>query len=806
MQYQNIIKELHLKLPEYLISQGISISDNGFISCIHPEHPDRNPSCSLNYGNALEGKVFHCFSHSSHDGNIFTAAHWLEKMPIQGQEFWDFTMVELCKRYNLPFEPLKVDEQTRRKYQGIRSNADAARIIHNNVYDGKNIRSNHIGIKHLLDRDITEASIKEWNLGILTSFKDYHSAMRQLGHTDDQFLLTKDLLNKGLFNRNSFIIPVHNTQNQVVGFVNRDCRHKPNAHVNQKYINTITSDIYRKGEILYGYNKCKNVKGPLYIFEGYLDVIYLTQCGLKKATAVGSTTLTEYHINDLLFDKESDIILCLDNDDGGINGTKIAIERLARYTRYNVKIKDLPRTYDPDTYVQEFGLDAFLELKNFTPFEWSLLHSDYSDDLTVVAEKMIPIIASEQSTIGRLRMIRELSNYTAISETDIRKDVDAIISKEDDNYLQEVKDISQYVQNQLNRRKSTDTRSILNDAIGKIQLLDDRRLSVVDMKSDYFQKLNELDTKIKNGDYKYGLLAPKFNAFESTLDGIPYWATMSVVAGRASSGKTALLTDLSIDMIRANSDAAIFFMSIDDSADLLNTKMLAVLTGLSTRQIKAYSSLSDDDKDKYAEAMAFLKETSNRFIVADSTKGNSLDAMENHIRWFCKEFSKQKKVFILDNFHKLSTEIKGQNRKMDMLTDASQRIKTMTQLYDIHIMTTAELRKLQSEDSRPTRQDLQGTNKLDYDCDVVALVHNDYMVNPDSYIIHQKDVNGITTKMPWIELNVAKNKVNGQTNMLHAFKYDSHNMQFTEGNFNEWLKLKNRRKMRGAGDNKPSMF
>ncbi len=39
-----VLTQLREKLVDYLKSQGVEINDNGFFRCIHPEHPDRNPS------------------------------------------------------------------------------------------------------------------------------------------------------------------------------------------------------------------------------------------------------------------------------------------------------------------------------------------------------------------------------------------------------------------------------------------------------------------------------------------------------------------------------------------------------------------------------------------------------------------------------------------------------------------------------------------------------------------------------------------------------------------------------------------
>ncbi len=794
MNYQEVIKELHGKLEEYIKAQGVEVTQNGFFRCIHPDHDDKNPSASLNYGNALEGKVFHCFSGRGHDGNIFTAAHWLEGLPLQGHDFWEHTMVELCKRYNIDYEPLEVDEGTRRQYQAYRATGDAGKIIHNMSFDGESLRE-HVGIRHLIDRGVNEASIKEWGIGVLTSFKDYKHGIQQLGHNDENFLYSKDLMNKNLFNRDSFIIPIHDHSARVVGFVTRNCRINPNDHVTRKYINTINTDIYEKGSILFGYHKIKNDSGPLWIVEGYLDAIMLKQAGLKKVVAIGATVLTNHHITETLFNDQTDIIICLDADKGGEDGVKLALERMACYRKFNVMVVDLPRDYDPDTYVREFGVDNLESLERLSPFAWSLKHSEYSDDMTTVAEKMISIIAAEESSIGRLRMIRDLSNHTAIPELDIRRDVDALVSKEDDKYLQGIRDINQFAGAQLSRRKVSDTKSILRDALNKVEVLDEKHNSVKDMQNEYMNKLTNLDQKLQDGDFKYGLLCPRHKGIETTLDGIPYWTCMTLFGGRPSAGKTAFVTDLSLDIIEANADAAVFYMSIDDNMDLLTTKMLAVRSGLSTTEIKGYKDLCGDKRDRYHEAMGFLKKNADRFIIADSIQGNSVDALENHVRWFCREFKDQKKVFVLDNFHKLRMEIRGQTRKSDAISDTSQHIKEITQLNDIHIIATVELRKLQTNTDRPTRNDMQGSAKLDYDADVIGLVHNDMQVDRATRLVHYMDVNGDSRAMPWIELSIDKNKVNGKDAQI-VYKYNKHNMQFTEGSTKDFYKLKDTMKKR----------
>lgn len=787
----SVLNSLRDKLEPYLISQNVEINSAGFFRCIHPDHPDRNPSTSLNYGNGdFHGKVFHCFSGIGHDGNIFTAAHWLENMPLVGAEFWDITVKTLAERFNIPYNPMEISEDQKRRYQALRAISDAVKVIHGMTHTADTLKDSHIGIKHLLDRGITKESIIKFNIGIITSKAAFDDAMSKLGHTDKDFLASKGINHSSLLNRDGFIIPINDVDGRPVGFVSRNCRMEANEHGTRKYINSPNTDIYSKGQILFSYDKVKNKGGKLYIVEGYLDAIYLQQTGLERVVALGSTSITDYHVSKLLYDNdENDIVLCLDADEGGYEGTKLAIERIAPYKKFNLQIIDLPYNYDPDSYVREFGLEEFLELPHLSPFSWSLKHANYSDDLFTVAKNIIPAIAAEESSVTRLSMIKELSNFTSVPEIDIKQDVDLLVNKTDSKFIEAVSHVNNWVQVNLNKGSIADTKSILTEAMNKIFICEEKYQTKKDMKIQFRDRLKHLRVDIVEGNYEHGLIATRHRNLDELLNGIPYKEKLMYFGGRGSAGKTAFMTDLALDLLESNPDCAIFYMSIDDSLDFLATKMLTVLSGLPTTEIQNYKNLSADDKLRVDEAYSFLENNSSRLIISDSTDGNTIETIENHLRWFTKEFANSKCIFVLDNFHKINMEA-GNGQKRDAISDTSSRLKDLAVKYGVCIMSSVELRKLDNEAARPQRQDMQGSNKLDYDADVVGLVHNDYQVNRETKILHEKMVNGKVHVMPWVEVNIVKNKITGRMGEC-VYKYNSINMQFEEGSYNEFRDMRN---------------
>ncbi len=788
---EDVIALLHPKLKDYLLSQGVPINSASFFSCIHPAHPDAHPSCSLNKGNPeYEDRVFHCFS-GGHSGNIFTAAHWLEQLPIQGDEFWTVTIAELCKRFDIAYKPIEISPDKRMKYQALRAHKDATNVITSMAWDSGELCIDHPGIKHLIDRGITIDSIRRFNIGIVSSFEEYKKRMYDLGWTSEEYLQSISLLRKSIFRRDGFILPIYNMKNQPVAFVTRNTSYDPVTREGEKYYNSVNSNIYCKGEILYNYNNIVNSPGSLYIVEGYLDAIYLQQSGIPKVAAIGAVYLTEKHV-DMLYNNETDINLAFDGDEGGLAGVTKALEIMSPIRKFNIRIVDIPHGSDPDSYARESGINKFLTLDTVSPFAWTLSKTDYSGDLTTAAKNAVPTIAAENSAISRLKMIKELSNYTSVPETIITKDVEAILKRGQDEYLTDMDNLRQFINASFNRRKLADTKNIISEAMSKMDVIEERHYNTVDSKNDYLKNLRRLEDRIKIGHYKRGLLCPGFPLLDRTLDGIPYWANLIFMAGRASSGKTAFVTALALDLIKANEDLAVFFMSIDDNSDLLGLKQLAVLSGMSTTEIKQYEHLSIKQRDKFQESIDYLKSISNRHIVADASQGNTLDSLEMHVKYLCREFPDHRKLFILDNFHKLKLSVRGQNQRSDAISEACTRLKNITQINDIPIIATVELRKLDNETDRPTRHALSGSNKLDYDPDIIGLVHCDQQVHKsiglDSKIVHSMTVNETTRVMPWVEINIVKNKINGNQGTVPLL-FNDHNMQLTQGKYSDWTGL-----------------
>jgi replicative DNA helicase len=1137
------------KLSEYLSLKGITIAADGFHRCINPSHEDRHPSSSIGGKEEFSGKVTHCFSCGG-SYSIFHAAHFLDNKPMSGPDFFQDTLPFLSKLFDVPYEPIKVSEDAKREYQKRRAYEDAVNAIHSGIFikdsSGKMVLNiEHPAIKHLCERGITEETIRKFKIGCINRYDSYIKNLQNLGWDDRTYLEAADLANTKLFNSIGIIIPIFDEKSRPVGFVTRRTDMKENEKGQEKYVNSQNSDIYHKSKILFNFNNYEDDAGPLIIVEGYLDAVYLTQAGIKNVAAIGATVLTEEHV-DLLFTKKiRNIVICLDADEGGDRGVKLAIERLSVYKTFNVKIIELPKGNDPDNFVRNNNVDKFLELIRseaaLSPFAWMIKHTTFEDDPMETAQKAIPTIAAEESNIVRMKMIRELSRLTSIEEADIRKDVDSLINKESNKFLEELSEINNFVQVQLSRKKIKDTKSIIEDSMIKIKNLERQFLTVIDNKTEYTNKIDEIKSKIESGKFTYGIMPHRFKKLYEEFDGIPYGTCLTLFGGRPSAGKchtkdtpilmydgsvklvqdiiigdkimgpdsnprtvlrlgkgkddlymvyprtgnpygvnsehilclkrskngkgknpktkhgdeieisvkdfikkplkfknnfkgfkvpvefknnnsikvdpyfvglwlgngdtkrtiisnedpevisylkdygasfginvinkekregfckrwwlnkgeihermiqdeyintkkikesylitskenrlkllaglldsdgflakkdkyfeitlvneklidqikflcdtlgfkvnkskklthikkinytgiafrllikgdltqiptkikrkiakrkpirdpsivgikkvkhlgigdyfgfeldgdkryllgdctvthnTALMTSLLMDIVDSDDEACVFYMSIDDTTELMTLKMLAVRSGLSTSQIKNYTRLSPEEKEQVDAAWRWIELHSDRFIMADATAGNTYEALEAHTDWFVKNTDTKKRILALDNFHKLRSSSFGRGgKKSEAVADQSEKIKELTQLNDLHLMATVELRKLEGTDSRPTLGDLKDSVQLEYDADVIILVHNDMQVNDKSLYKYQGLANGVTEAMPYIDVKVGKNKVTGRCDRFF-YELNSWNLQIKEANSQEIKRIEADARKKTNNDNR----
>jgi DNA primase len=132
-----------------------------------------------------------------------------------------------------------------------------------------------------------------------------------------------------------------------------------------KYLNTPESPLFRKREAFYGLPDALEAirrAGRAVVVEGYFDRIALVRAGLGEALATCGTALTEDHARQLRR-RTGEVVLLFDGDEAGQRAVERSLALLLP-EGLRVRAAELPPGEDPDTYLEQRGVDALRDLVN----------------------------------------------------------------------------------------------------------------------------------------------------------------------------------------------------------------------------------------------------------------------------------------------------------------------------------------------------------------------------------------------------------------------------------------------------------
>ncbi len=161
--------------------------------------------------------------------------------------------------------------------------------------------------------------------------------------------------------RDRLMFPIRNQRGAIVGFGGRVL-----GKGEPKYLNSPETPLFEKGRELYGLYEARQAirdKNRVLVVEGYMDVVALAQYGISYAVATLGTATTGEHVRKLL--KHADqVYFCFDGDAAGQKAAWRALENSLPQLvdGKSLNFLFLPTEHDPDSYVREFGADAFEEL------------------------------------------------------------------------------------------------------------------------------------------------------------------------------------------------------------------------------------------------------------------------------------------------------------------------------------------------------------------------------------------------------------------------------------------------------------
>jgi DNA primase len=218
--------------------------------------------------------------------------------------------------------------------------------------------------EYLLKRGLTEESIKTHQIGFIgeDNREIFHHLLSK-GFKKEDILRTGNFRidntgNVVSYFYNRIMIPIFDLSGKVVGFSGRSF-----SGQEPKYLNSIDSPIFKKGEVLYLMNLSKEYireTKEAIVVEGYFDAIALFENGIKNVVSTMGTSFTEQHAR-LLKRFASKIYFFFDNDLGGRSGAERAVE-ICNKVELTPLVITSNSNLDPDEIILKYGKDAAIEM------------------------------------------------------------------------------------------------------------------------------------------------------------------------------------------------------------------------------------------------------------------------------------------------------------------------------------------------------------------------------------------------------------------------------------------------------------
>lgn len=275
---------------------GIEVIQNGNIYQAKCKHEgDNTPSLTF----YPETNTFYCFG-CQETGDIIRLVSW----------YLNLSFPQAIERLSVLYG-IKIEDRT-----ASVSVVQDKLMIKNRGY-WKTLFTNEKALQYLKERHIDTEDIKKWRMGLVPE-------------------------NHGNYS-NRLVFAIMDEHSNTVGFAYRSLDgSKP------KYLNSSDSNIFKKSNILYGYNYVRNLvreKNYVLLVEGYTDVIQLQKLGIPAVALMG-TSLSNAQM-ELLKQLRTEVFVFTDPDEAGL----IAMEKIANLLKENkipVKVIISNTGQDPD--------------------------------------------------------------------------------------------------------------------------------------------------------------------------------------------------------------------------------------------------------------------------------------------------------------------------------------------------------------------------------------------------------------------------------------------------------------------------
>ncbi len=391
-----------------------------------PFHSEKTPSFSV----SPDKQIFHCFGCGT-GGNVFTFL-----IKYEGISFPDAVRM-MARRYGIviPTSSMSVDQKRSfSKREALLSiNRQAMDYFHHNLVDQV---SGEKAMAYLANRGMTREIIEAFKIGYALDGWDNVSKFFKKRNVPVTLVEKSGLIvprksGNGYYDRfrNRIVFPIIDINMLVTGFGGRVMDESL-----PKYLNSPETPVYNKSRSLYGLNAAKGAcrnSHVVYIAEGYFDALALHQNNIKNSVATLGTALTSAHVKILkgFIGETGKAMLVYDSDAAGIKAAMRSIEIFDK-EYVNARILILPEGHDPDSYLSEYGFEAFLaaadRAKAVIPFliETAVKKHGLSTEgkIRIISDMKAPL-AMMTDNLMRSLYIKDIAERVGIDEAAVMEKV-----------------------------------------------------------------------------------------------------------------------------------------------------------------------------------------------------------------------------------------------------------------------------------------------------------------------------------------------------------------------------------------------
>jgi DNA primase len=322
-----------------------------------PFHAEKSPSFTV----SPTKQFYHCFGCGKHGDAInFLMEH-------TGVSFIE-AVKDLAQHYGLQVPEEESSPQERARAAEQRQKQATLSDVLEKAGEAwrKQLKNSPKAVAYLKGRGLSGEIAKRFGLGYAP--EGWRSLASVFPNYDDPLLVESGLVIVNAEDggeekrydrfRDRIMFPIRNVKGECIGFGGRVLGdEKP------KYLNSPETPVFSKGHELYGLFEARNAirdAGYALVTEGYMDVVALAQLGFPNAVATLGTACTTDHVQKL-FRFTDAVVFSFDGDAAGRRAARKALDGALPYATdvRSIKFLFLPAEHDPDSYIREFGQDAF---------------------------------------------------------------------------------------------------------------------------------------------------------------------------------------------------------------------------------------------------------------------------------------------------------------------------------------------------------------------------------------------------------------------------------------------------------------